>query len=89
MINANFTRRNFIAGMSASALAAVYPPAFLKRFEEHAMADVELDIIKPKALKPGNTIGIVSPASNVYELEDIAMGREIVESLGFKTVLGI
>lgn len=83
-----FTRRKFIAGVSASALAAVYPPSFLQRFEEHSSSNAELNVIRPKALKPGDTIGIVVPASNVYELEDIAMGREIVESLGSKTVLG-
>ena len=83
-----FTRRKFIAGMSASALAAVYPPSFLERFEERSSPESELEVIKPKALKPGDTIGIVAPASNVYELEDIAMGREIIGSLGFKSVLG-
>ncbi len=83
-----FTRRKFIAGMSASALAAIYPPSFLQHFEEHSSSNAELNLIKPKALKPGDTIGIVAPASNVYELEDIAMGREIVEALGFKTVVG-
>ncbi len=87
-MTSHFTRRNFIAGMSASALAAVYPPPFLRRFEELSSSDKELELVKPKALKPGNTIGIVAPASNVYEVEDINVGREIVESLGFKTVLG-
>ncbi|MDE3057408.1 MAG: LD-carboxypeptidase [Bacteroidota bacterium] len=82
------SRRKFIAGMSASALAAVYPPSFLSRFEEHVSSDTELSLIKPKALKPGDTVGIIAPASNVYEHEEIVMGREIIESLGFKTVLG-
>lgn len=87
MVGTDFTRRKFIAGMSASALASVYPPSFLQQFEERSSSHSELELIKPKALKPGGTIGIVAPASNVYELEDINMGREIVESLGFKTVL--
>ncbi len=82
------TRRRFIAGMSASALAAVYPPAFLRHLEERFEADDELSLIRPPALKPGDTIGIAAPASNVYELEDIRMGRELIESLGFKTVIG-
>jgi muramoyltetrapeptide carboxypeptidase len=80
-------RRNFLAGMSASALAAIYPPAFLERFERQLSAE-PLDLIKPKALRQGSTIGIVAPASNVYELEDVNIGKEIIESLGFRVVLG-
>jgi muramoyltetrapeptide carboxypeptidase len=84
----NLTRRNFITGMSASALAAIYPPAFLARLESQMNNGTPLELIKPKALRAGSTIGIVAPASNVYELEDIQIGKETIEALGFRVVLG-
>lgn len=83
----SLTRRNFITGISASALAAIYPPAFLERFQ-NAANGAPLDLVKPKALRPGSSIGIIAPASNVYELEDINMGKETIESLGYRVVLG-
>lgn len=40
-------------------------------------------IIKPRYLRKGMTIGLVSPASNVPEDEDITFARDVVRSLGF------
>ena len=40
-------------------------------------------IIKPKTLQTGMTIGLVSPASNVPENEDISASLDFVRSLGF------
>ncbi len=41
-------------------------------------------IIKPARLEPGQTIGLVTPASNTLENEDIEMAADIVRSLGFR-----
>jgi len=43
-----------------------------------------MNVIKPKALKPGDTIGIVAPASNIKK-ELLEQGCRELESLGFKT----
>ena len=40
-------------------------------------------IIKPKRLQPGMTVGLVSPASNAPENEDISSSLDFVRSLGF------
>ena len=41
-------------------------------------------IVKPKALKPGDTIGIVAPASNIKK-DLLEQGCRELETLGFKT----
>src|SRR5437868_100161 len=41
-------------------------------------------VIKPKALKPGSTIGIVAAASNIKK-DLLDQGCRELESLGFKT----
>ena len=41
-------------------------------------------IIRPRRLRKGMTVGLVSPASNVPEDEDIAFARDVVTSLGFQ-----
>jgi muramoyltetrapeptide carboxypeptidase len=43
-------------------------------------------VIKPKALKPGDTIGIVAPASNIKK-DLLEQGCRELEGLGFKTYL--
>jgi len=43
-----------------------------------------MTVIKPKALKPGDTIGIVAPASNIKK-DLLEQGCRELESLGFKT----
>ena len=43
-----------------------------------------MNLIKPAALRPGNTIGIVAPASNIRQ-DLLDQGCRELESLGFKT----
>ena len=45
-------------------------------------------IIKPKRLAPGDTVGLVLPASAEYEADHVAIAREQLELLGFKVVIG-
>lgn len=83
-----FTRRNFLAGVSASALSAVYPPEFLSILETDAALSAPLPLIKPPALKPGDTVGLVMPATAIDTPEWITISKEIAESLGYKVVMG-
>ena len=41
-------------------------------------------IIKPARLRPGMTVGLVTPASNVPEDEDLLAAMDLVRSLGFE-----
>ena len=43
-----------------------------------------MNLIKPAALRPGSTIGIVAPASNIKQ-DLLDQGCRELESLGFKT----
>lgn len=83
-----FSRRNFLAGFSASALAAIYPPAFVEMLEARTKDQSPLPTVKPAALKKGDTIGLVMPATAVETPERIVIAKEIAESLGFTVVLG-
>lgn len=40
-------------------------------------------IVKPKRLRPGMTVGLVTPASNVPEDQDLHTAMDLVRSLGF------
>jgi len=41
-------------------------------------------VIKPERLRPGDTVGLVTPASPVLDLRDIAHARRALEELGFR-----
>ncbi|WBL21794.1 S66 peptidase family protein [Zunongwangia sp. HRR-M8] len=45
-------------------------------------------IIKPKALKEGDTIGIISPASAIFETEPYQIAKESFEAMGLKVKFG-
>jgi muramoyltetrapeptide carboxypeptidase len=43
------------------------------------------NLVKPRRLREGDTLGIVAPSSNTWEDEDIRFAIETMESLGFRT----
>jgi muramoyltetrapeptide carboxypeptidase len=45
-------------------------------------------MIKPKRLKPGNTIAIVSPSSGIWERRELSQSIEALESMGYHVKLG-
>jgi muramoyltetrapeptide carboxypeptidase len=45
-------------------------------------------IVKPKRLAAGDTVGLVLPASAVFEADQIAFAREQLEAIGFKVEIG-
>lgn len=67
-------RRSLIKTMAAMPLVAGIASA---------AAQEPRSIIRARRLRKGMTIGLVSPASNVAEDEDIAFARDVVTSLGF------
>jgi muramoyltetrapeptide carboxypeptidase len=44
--------------------------------------------IKPRHLSPGDTVGIVSPASATFQSVDVQIAQESLEALGLKVKLG-
>lgn len=69
------TRRQLIAACGSLALGAVTVPSL------HAAASPAL--LKPRRLRPGMTVGLVAPASNVPEDQDLQTTMDLVRSLGF------
>jgi muramoyltetrapeptide carboxypeptidase len=45
-------------------------------------------ILKPKALKAGDTVGLVLPATAAFEADEIAFARDQLVALGFNVVIG-
>lgn len=80
------SRRDFLAG-AGGALAATAIPS-------HAATNCTAEIgqIKPvllaPALRPGDTIGIISPANATYQREPFELAAETIEAIGFKVKPG-
>jgi len=47
-----------------------------------------LPTLRPPVLRKGDRVGMVAPASNAYEPEDIRIAQETMEQYGFEVVLG-
>lgn len=44
--------------------------------------------IKPKRLSPGDTVGMVAPATQAFEADRVSYAREQLEAIGFKVEIG-
>ena len=73
-------RRNFLTTLGAVSLA---PSVSLPRYLETNLPI----IIKPRKLKPGETIALVSPASAIVDREEVEISQENISALGFKPKL--
>ncbi|MGI0485229.1 LD-carboxypeptidase [Pantanalinema rosaneae CENA516] len=89
------SRRQFLQlasiGVATATLPTLLSQATLaedRKTSSPIAFDPSSPIIKPPMLKPGDTVGMVAPASNAYELEEIAIAKETMEQYGFKVVLG-
>lgn len=74
-------RRSFIK--TAAAAAALGSAAGNNLFAKQLLTS--RDVVKPPRLKPGDTIGLVSPASGIKE-DELQESIKNLETLGFKTV---
>ncbi|HEX8922397.1 MAG TPA: LD-carboxypeptidase [Pyrinomonadaceae bacterium] len=66
-------RRNFLAGVGAScALPLLTQTAFTERQSNTA------NLMRPKALKPGDTIGLITPATEVPDPDRLALAERTI-----------
>lgn len=70
------TRRELLAAGPATAFGVAGLPAI-------ARAAANSNVVKPKRLRPGMTVGLVTPASNVPEDQELHAAMDLVRSLGF------
>ena len=80
-------RRSFVksvvaAGATTVALSTVAPATVI-----HAKSNANKSL-KAKRLVASNTIGLIAPASNVHENEEIYFAADILKSFGFKVKYG-
>lgn len=79
-------RRNFI---EVIGLGAATIPALSSAFAISAFAaDNNAKLVKPKALKAGDRVGLIAPATSVTDPDDIAKAIEAIKFLGLEPVLG-
>jgi muramoyltetrapeptide carboxypeptidase len=75
-------RRQFLESVAVASVAAAVP------LSKHISAAAPLTLIKPKRLKAGDTVALVSPASATWQSVDLQIARESLEALGFKVQVG-
>lgn len=79
--NTEMDRRQFLASIGLAAAGAAAAPVVL-----HGQSNKK--IIKPPRLRKGDTVGLIAPASSVFEAATIREGVETLQSLGYKVKLG-
>ena len=70
------SRRDFARLSLAAAAATAVAPSQRK------------ETIKPKHLSPGDTVGLVLPATAAFEADEIYFARDQMQAMGFKVVIG-
>ena len=80
--NTLISRRSFIGGLASAGFSA----GFLTAPALHAKSP--LKIIKPQRLKKGDLVGLLTPASPVFEPSAILEGKRALEELGFRVKIG-
>lgn len=77
-------RRQFSTLLALSGLAASVPAGAAPS----SPAKSKKPTIKPRHLSPGDTVGMILPATQAFNPSAIDIGREQLEALGFKVKVG-
>lgn len=75
-----------LLGAASASVSARTGPALSVTADYSASESEEL--LRPKRLERGMTVGLVTPASNAWEDEDIRFASDVVKSLGFRVKEG-
>ncbi|WP_300434063.1 LD-carboxypeptidase [Christiangramia sp.] len=78
-------RRNFIRNIGIGGLVLPFNTISLTPNES---SNLNKDVLIPEALSEGDTIGIVSPASAIFESEPYEIAKESFKTMGLKVKLG-
>ncbi len=80
-------RRNFLKNIGAGGLA-VSLSSFISPEEFSSASKNTSALLLPQRLKEGDTIGIVSPSSAIFETEPYQIAVETFQAMGLKVKLG-
>ncbi|CAN1212719.1 LD-carboxypeptidase [Tumidithrix helvetica PCC 7403] len=86
----DLTRRRFLNHISIAIATAGGIGAWQEGLQSTQAATPDRDTpipIKPPMLRSGDRVGMVAPASNAYEPEEIQIAKETMEQYGFKVEL--
>ena len=78
-------RRDFARLLSLSAAATALPRSARPA---PVSAPSAAPAVKPKRLAPGDTVGLVLPATAAFESDSIALAKEQLEAIGLKVKIG-
>lgn len=78
-------RRKFIQNIGIGGLILPLNPI---AFDQKNIEAFKTDVLRPEALQEGDTIGIVSPASAIFESEPYEIARESFEAMGLQVKFG-
>ncbi|AVR44082.1 LD-carboxypeptidase [Christiangramia fulva] len=78
-------RKHFINSVGAGLAGMAFP---LNSFASKLDFENDQKIIKPEHLKEGDTVGIVSPASAIFETQPYQIAKETFEAMGLKVKFG-
>jgi muramoyltetrapeptide carboxypeptidase len=84
------TRRSFLhlTVASAAALSCGSALSTTGRRKSSGIPDAALPIVKPRALRPGDTVGLIAPASYTFDLWRLDDAAARVDALGLKPKFG-
>ncbi len=75
-------RRTFLTSIAAAISASMFKPRF-------AVSETkDRKIIKPEALKQGDTVGVITPCSPVFEPDTLAKIKPTFQHFGLKVKIG-
>ncbi|MEE2772308.1 MAG: LD-carboxypeptidase [Bacteroidota bacterium] len=76
-------RKHFLHSLGLAGLAVPLSSFSMSKSQETAK-----NIIKPKRLKEGDTVGVVSPASAIFTSEPYEIAEESLQAMGLKVKFG-
>ena len=76
-------RRSFLKMAGFGSAAGV-----LDHFSDSGRTDTRRKLLKPKRLKPGDTVALTAPAGILYDESEFDRMKKDLESLGFNVVFG-
>jgi muramoyltetrapeptide carboxypeptidase len=84
----DFLKTSTMAGVAAIGATAIHAVPLGATSPDDRSAAAPYAGLKPKRLQPGDTVGLVAPASAIWQDVEVDIARESLEALGLKVQIG-